>query len=361
MVETPERIPARFKESPEDFVVDEVPAYEPSGSGEHVFVRFRKRLLTTEQAVARLARALGADDRAAGYAGMKDRVAVTTQTASFHLPIGVDAEQRLGGFRDDGVEVIWIRRSSGKLKPGHLLGNRFAVTLRGLSEAAQDEVRRGLEQARDRGVPNAFGPQRFGRDGDNPARALAWVAGDDKPPRNRRELRFVLSALQSYLFNEVLALRVQDGTWSAVLPGDVAKKHDTGGVFSVPLDGPELAGAEARAAAGSISATGPMFGAAMRWPEGAPRALEAGVLERAGLAPDRLRMLGEGTRRALRVFMSDLAVEPVPDGLRVSFFLPKGVYATTVLGAVCRLQEARPGRPPEEPEEKAEPDDRTQR
>jgi tRNA pseudouridine13 synthase len=203
------------------------------------------------------------------------------------------------------------------------------------------------------GVPNAFGPQRFGRDGDNPERALAWLAGKERGPRSPREQKLLFSALQSLLFNRVLERRTAAGTWATVLPGDVAKKHDTGGLFTVPLEGPELEDARARAEAGSLSATGPMFGAKMRWPEGEPAAIEREVL--AGAWPEpldlgRMRHLGEGTRRALRLFVSEMAVEvgeAREEGRKrvvtARFVLPKGGYATTVLGNACRIIDASRG------------------
>jgi tRNA pseudouridine13 synthase len=147
------------------------------------------------------------------------------------------------------------------------------------------------------------------------------------------------------LFNQVLELRERDGSWADVLPGDVAKKHDTGGLFDVPLEGADLDDARSRAAAGLVSATGPMFGAKMRWPQGAPLALERQILEATIGPPERLeavRSAGEGTRRTLRMMVGDVTTEAVEGGagLVVSFVLPKGGYATTVLARACRLLDA---------------------
>ncbi len=343
---------ARFKDNPEDFVVEEIPAYPPSGAGEHVLIVFRKRLMTTEDAIRTLARALGADPRAAGYAGQKDKYAVTTQGATFQVPIKVDAEPLLAKLEAPGLEVLSITRHNGKLKPGHLRGNRFEIVLRGLAPADAAGVADRIRSTA-AGLPNAFGPQRFGRDGDNPARALAWLSGAERPPRDRREQRMLFSALQSLLFNDLLAARVADGTWDAVVPGDLAKKHDTGGLFIVPAEGPELDDAKARAASRTISATGPIFGASMRWPEAEARSKEEAVLSSRGLSADTFRphgQLGEGTRRVLRVLPENVDVRDVPEGLQVTFVLPKGAYATTLLASACRLVEAR-----YTPEGRAEP------
>jgi tRNA pseudouridine13 synthase len=253
-----------------------------------------------------------------------------------------------------------VTRHDNKLKPGHLLGNRFQIILRDIDPTASATARERLLEAGRTGVPNAFGPQRFGRDGQNPARALAWVAGHERGPRDRREQRLLFSALQSLWFNEVLAARERDGTWADVLPGDLAKRHDSGGLFLVPLEGPAMQDARARAAAGAISATGPMFGCKMRWPEGAPGQLERETLARAIGDPHRLDAFahaGEGTRRALRLMVVDLqvrvgrdsafagpSVEPVlPDdttAIAVTFVLPKGGYATTLLARAFRLLDA---------------------
>ena len=353
--ELPEAV---IRRSPEDFIVEELPAYPASGKGEHLFITFRKRGLTTPDAVRALARALEVDPRGAGWAGMKDRHAVTTQTVSFALPMARDAGAAAAKIAVPGLEVLAAQRHDNKLKPGHLIGNRFTLVLRGIDPARLAAARAILEEAGRIGVPNAFGPQRFGRDGDNPARALAWLAGKERGPRDKRDQRMLFSALQSLLFNEVLARRVAAGTWSTVLAGDVAKKHDSGGLFDVPLEGPELDDARARAEACAITATGPMYGAKMRWPAGEPLAMERAVLDASAIDDALLearKSLGEGTRRALRLEVGEMSVteesagevgtNPTSDAptgvtIAVRFVLPKGGYATTVLGRAFRLRDA---------------------
>jgi tRNA pseudouridine13 synthase len=370
---------ATIRRAPEDFVVEELPAYAPSGRGEHLFITFRKRGLTTSEAVRRIAEALSVDARAAGFAGMKDRNAVTTQTASFALPIARgSAEAAVASVSIPGVEILAAARHDNKLKPGHLEGNRFTIVLRDLTASAAEGVIRALERAGREGVPNAFGPQRFGRDGNNPERTIAWLAGRERGPRDRREQRLLFSSLQALLFNRVLERRIEAGTWALVLPGDIAKKHDTGGLFAVPLDGPELDDAHARALAGAVSATGPMFGAKMRWPDGEPAALEREVLAASSLGePGRLEALhklGEGTRRSLRLEVSELSatLEPATSmnlaaapgelrGVVVRFVLPKGGYATTVLARACWLVDATASRPHARPEPRSESGPRAER
>jgi tRNA pseudouridine13 synthase len=295
--------------------------------------------------VRELARAFGADQRSVGYAGMKDRHAITTQTISLQVPIAVDFEPILAKLSLNNVEILGAQRHDNKLKPGHLDGNRFQIRLRCASVDDALSIRAKLEDAAKQGAPNFFGPQRFGRDGTNPTRALAWMAGQERGPRDRHEQRLLFSALQSMLFNQVLEMRMADGTWTTVLPGDLAKKHDSGGLFLVPNEGPDLDDARARAASLTISATGPMYGAKMRWPEGSVRDIEMEVLTK--VVPDLKRLddfraHGEGTRRSLRMEVTEFkGSDPDASGmLMISFVLPKGGYATTVLATACRLVDA---------------------
>lgn len=346
-VRTPTSMPrttATLRQSPEDFVVEELPAYAPTGEGPHLFVQFRKIGWTTDAAVRALAAALGVDARGAGHAGMKDRHAITTQWASFPFAAGRSPEEALALTLPEGLQVLRAERHGNKLKPGHLDGNRFDLVLRGVDPGAVDGLVADLTALGRRGVPNRFGVQRFGRGGDNAERALSWVTGRTRPPRDRRDQRFAFSSLQSKLFNEVLDRRVNEGTWDTVLEGDLAKKHDTGGMFVVP-GGAELEDAVGRAAAAALSATGPLFGARMRWPEGYPAEIERAVLGTSGLTAEHLeacRHLGEGTRRPFRLPVAEMRAERLvdPQGashVRVAFVLPKGGFATTVLAEVCEV------------------------
>ena len=222
----------QIKTVPEDFVVEEIPAYEPSGEGNHVFLQLRKRDLPTDLAVRSVAKALGVDPRNAGVAGMKDKRAVTTQWISLEPPRGVTVEDflsRVATLALPGIEILAASRHGNKLKTGHLHGNRFRIVVRDVPDpkAFTDKA----EKIAVTGVPNAFGEQRFGKDADNAKRALAIVAGEEKPPRDTRLLRLLYSSLQSDVFNSVLEERVRRGTWATALRGDVLKKTDTGGLF----------------------------------------------------------------------------------------------------------------------------------
>jgi tRNA pseudouridine13 synthase len=335
---------AAIRSSPSDFVVEEIPAYEPSGQGEHLFVLIRKTGRTTLECVRALAARLAIDPRDIGYAGMKDKHAVTTQTLSLPLSPTTPIETVLeaGG---DGLEVLEARRHPHKLRTGHLIANRFRVVLRKLQPGAMTQVCQQLSAAQRDGFPNAFGPQRFGRNGGNPDKALAWLRGQCPPPAPPRLRRLLFSSVQSMLFDELLRRRVNDGTWNTVCEGDLAKKHDTGGIFVCR----EPQADALRAARGELSATGPIFGARMRWPEGRVADLERGVLRELlgdSALLDRHAKYGEGSRRPLRLMPSEVQVSALDgsdDALVAQFVLPKGAYATTFLGLACELSdESRP-------------------
>ncbi len=336
---------AVLRTHPTDFEVEEIPAYVPVGEGTHMFLRVRKTGLTTFDCVRLLAQRYGVDPRDVGYAGMKDRHAVTVQWISLPWPMAREDDPGDPGIA--GVEILEAKRHGNKLRTGHLEGNRFRIVLRSIRPLdAVAQIEQGLRELASKGVPNAFGPQRFGRDGSNPERALGWLRGEHRGPGAPREKRLLISSLQSLLFDDVLERRVADGTWDIVLAGDLVRRADSGGLFlseDPSVDVP-------RARAGEISATGPMFGARMRWPEGRPEQIEREVLgSRLGDASvlERFGKLGEGARRALRVVPGELTVEAIEgeaDAIAVRFMLPKGSYATTLIGQVCEAQDAsRPG------------------
>ncbi len=349
------RATGSIKNSADDFIVDEVPLYEPSGVGSHLYVRFRKRGLTTDFVVRGFAQALGVSARDIGVAGLKDKIAVTTQTISIPVPPrepAGDFEQRVRSVAIDGVDILDARLHANKLKTGHLTGNRFDLVIRDIAPTDIARVVARFEEIARDGVPNAFGEQRFGMRGDNADVALKWLRDGGPGPRDARQRRFLWSALQSAIFNDVLDRRVADGTWHRAIAGDLLVKHDSGAVF---LCADESVDSE-RAARGEVSATGPMAGVDMRKPEGAPHAIEEAV-EQKYLGPTfdwaATRTLGAGARRPLRLWVKEVEASANtysgPEGgdspiigasMRVKFMLPKGGYATTVLSSVLRIVEA---------------------
>ena len=320
-----------MKERREDFVVDEIPAYTPSGSGEHLFVRFEKVGLDTEQTVRDIAAAMDVDARAAGWAGLKDRHAVTTQWASFHRG---DPARALA-LDLPGVRVLEARMHENKLRTGHLSGNRFTIRLRGADPTRLDDAQRVLGDLARSGVPAFFGEQRFGRDGATLARARAWIVGGGRAPRAPFERKLLVSALQSSIFNAMCAERMRTIGLAGIIDGDLVRKEETGGLF-VATDLDEV---RARAERFEVTATGPMFGAEMRWPERASREMEEAALAAAGLDQEKLasfKRAGEGTRRPMRFSVRDPEVTADDDGIVLSFALPAGAYATIVLRELTR-------------------------
>ncbi|HNS96717.1 MAG TPA: tRNA pseudouridine(13) synthase TruD [Polyangiaceae bacterium] len=331
---------ATIRSTPSDFIVEELALYEPSGSGGHVFLRLRKTGWSTAACARRIAQHLGIANDAIGHAGLKDRHAVTEQTLSFPWPESA-ALPSMSELASEGIEALQLTRHPHKLRVGHLAGNRFTLVLRNIV-GEQAALQQALETLKTQGVPNAFGPQRFGRDGNNPEQTLQWLRGQSRGPKDKRIRRLLLSSVQSLLFDRLLEKRVQQGTWNTVVAGDLVKTTAHGGLFLT--EDPETDAR--RALVGEVSATGPIFGPRMRWPQGEPAQWEKEVLESSLGGEKALEALGKagaGSRRALRVLPSDLDYRFFEDEgnscLWLTMVLPKGAYATTVLGSVFVLED----------------------
>ncbi len=313
----------RIREQPEDFRVDEVTLYPASGQGEHTYVRVEKRLRTTEEVAHILAGAAGLRARDVGFAGRKDRRAVTRQW--FSVP-GLDPQQALA-LDYEGIEVQEALRHAHKLRPGQLAGNRFRIVVRGVDPGMAKAAEVMLAKVSETGLANRFGKQRFGRDGRNAERGIALMRGEEHW-QDRRTARLMVSALQSAIFNRVLDER----PWPVdrVRKGDVAVIHASGGEFLVAHAERE----NARAEAFEISPSGPLFGPRMRRPAGEVAELEASVLAGFGIEQDEIgqppfRMRGE--RRPLRVRVRHASCQAAEDHIVLSFELPPGTYATILL------------------------------
>lgn len=325
----------RIRQRLEDFRVEEIPSYLPSGQGGHLFARVEKRGLTTDEVVRRLARALGLPGAAIGFAGRKDKSGVTVQW--FSIP---EVERdRVLAIEDEGFRVLEASPHRNKLKVGHLKGNRFRIVVRDVVPDALARARAIAARISRDGLPNSFGSQRFGAGGHNVEQALSWITGDGVRPKNKRKARLLVSSLQAELFNRVVAHRLDRGLLTRALAGDVMKRGDSGGMFVVT----DPAGETERVARGEISPTGPIYGARMWWPEGEARDLEEGILAGAGLTRDdldRFKKDGKGTRRPLRVFPGDLELKMDGDALVASFFLESGAYATTLMDEITKARPA---------------------
>jgi len=317
----------RIRVLPEDFRVDEVPAYAPAGEGRHLFVHVEKRLRTTDEVASALARAAGVSVRQVGYAGRKDRAGVTRQWLSVE---GLDADTaRALGI--PGVSVLDAIPHPHKLRTGHLRGNHFTLTVRDVPAELADRAAERLREMAERGMPNRYGAQRYGREERNVRRGQAILAGK-RSPRDRRAARFEISALQAAVYDRVLADRPL--ALHEVEAGDVARVDATGGLFVVE----DVAAESERAARFEISATGPIFGTRVIAPQGAVAEREAEAHAALGLPPpDAIRaprgIRLRGARRPLRVRPLEprIGPGPQPGSLVVACTLPAGSYATVLL------------------------------
>ena len=380
-----------LKETPGDFRVEEIPLYLPAGSGEHLYVTVEKIGMTTGDLVQKLSRALNLPAREIGYAGLKDARAITVQTLS--LP-GVKAEAALA-LQIPGVRVLAAIPHRNKLRLGHLAGNRFVIRLRDVVPDAATHALDILHVLQDLGVPNSFGAQRYGSLGNShrigrailtgdfsegcreligepgvildPAWQAAAVAYNESgaaaalelmPQRCRNErqglrsltqgatpqqallglprplLRLFLSAYQSSLFDRIVSMRL--ASLGTLWAGDLACKHVNGAVFSVADPTIE----QPRADAFEISPTGPLFGRKVPLAAGMAGMLEEALLDKEKLTLEMFHLGNgldmEGERRPLRVPLGEFSVNATAEGLLLSFSLPKGSYATSVLREVMK-------------------------
>ncbi|MGC9333119.1 MAG: tRNA pseudouridine(13) synthase TruD [Anaerolineae bacterium] len=381
-----------IKDRVEDFVVEELPLYDPCGEGLHTFFEIEKRGLSTFHAVRSIARALGVPPKRIGYAGLKDAQAITRQVLSVE---GVPPESVVA-LDLPGIRIARAERHRNKLKIGHLSGNRFTIRIRGVEESALPNCQDILDLLSKRGVPNRYGLQRFGQRGDSAFLGKAVLRGDaqgfieqflGRPHSNESERvqaaralfdarqwesalehfphsmadernalqtlirtrgdyriayrsvpkrlkMFLLSAYQSALFNRVLDARLQ--TLDRVFEGDLAMIHPGRSVFRVEDPAVE----QPRADRFEISPTGPIFGYKMIQPEGQQAQLEESVLAAEDMVPDDFRVgngiKASGERRALRFSIHEPELW-YDEGLVLRFWLPKGSYATSVLAEIMKV------------------------
>jgi tRNA pseudouridine13 synthase len=323
---------ARFRVAPEDFRVDEIASFAPSGEGEHLLLEIEKRGMNTAYATKALAAWAGIAEMGVGYAGMKDRHAVTTQRISLHLPKRVAPD--FATLEVEGLRVLGHAWHSRKLPRGALSGNRFALVLREV-EGERDAVDARLRAIAATGLPNYFGEQRFGHGGGNVAAARRMFAG----ARFKREQRSIyLSAARSELFNAVLAARIRAGDWATGRDGEVWMLDGTQSVFGPEGDD---AAQRVRAAAQDIHATGPLWGRGELRSAGDCRALEEATLAPFADLREGLEAAGlKQERRALRVRVGELDWRWDGDALRLAFTLPPGAYATGVLAELGEVLDA---------------------
>ena len=382
-------IGGKIKTIPEDFYVEEIPLYHPSGKGEHIYLTFRKTGTTTLKVINMVAKELKIHSKKIGYAGLKDAHAVTQQTISIS---DVSLEQ-VSKLNIPGVEIIGVKRHRNKLKLGHLAGNKFIIKIRDVEENSFAQAETILNYLKDYGVPNYFGQQRFGiRDNShllglaiikqNSSEFLAEFLGRPHPDENkqvqesrtmfdagdwvqaletwpamlaaertvlqklvksgdeliavkaldRRLKRLFVSACQSHLFNQLLAQRIDK--FNQIEVGDVAYIHKNGACFvvdSVEKEQPRVDSFE-------ISPAGPLFGIKYLTAQGEVGLREQALLNKVSLVITDFNVSNlnmNGARRTYRMPLTDVNLK-WDEGLVVSFVIPSGGYATTVLGEVMK-------------------------
>ncbi len=309
----------------EDFSVTELPLQLPSGEGEHIWLDIEKNGANTAFVAQQLAEAAGVQERDVGYAGLKDRWAITRQWFSIYLPSGKTGETPdLTQLQHPEFKVLGQSRHVKKLRPGDLQGNRFRIVLRDVTggPGAIEAIEANLKAIAAQGVPNYFGAQRFGFEGGNVEQGRAMLAREIRV-RNPKKKGIYLSAVRSFVFNEVLALRIQQGLWGQTLPGDVMDEAGR--------------------------PTGPLWGRGRVTTTDLAQALENGVAERHATLCDGMEHAGlDQERRALVAHPVDMAwtwqkadhhADHHADQLVLTFSLPAGTYATSVLDEILRTTE----------------------
>jgi tRNA pseudouridine13 synthase len=321
----------RIGPEPEDFVVDEIPLYAASGQGAHLYARIEKRQWTTARLVRALSEVSGVKERDIGYAGLKDRQAVTTQWFSFPDVKEEDAQR---WQLPDGTRVLELSRHNNKLRTGHLAGNRFRIRLVDVDPASHSALEPILQAIKERGLPNYYGRQRFGREGNSLDQALSWLQGKSRV-KDRFLLKLLPSVIQAEGFNRYLLQRSELG-FDKLLNGEVVRLEGSSKMFVVEDSDKELP----RLLARDIHLTGPLFGPKMKAATGPALEFELRCLSGLGLSVEHLERMGErapGARRDLVLYPRHFSFELGADASVVLVFeLPAGAYATQVVGEFTR-------------------------
>jgi tRNA pseudouridine13 synthase len=319
-----------IKASPEHFQVEELLPYSPCGEGEHLFISVRRQGWNTADVGRLLGTRLGLGASDIGWGGRKDKNAVTIQTFSLRLPMDMPLRHIESVLAAMPFDILDMKRHRNKLKTGHVAANRFRIIVTQTNDEAIAGARSIAQKLSRTGLPNFYGAQRFGMGLRNIDQALALV--ERGKARGKKE-GFWVSVLQSALFNLWLKERIEREALDTLLTGDLVKKTDTGGMFVVE----DLPEALQRFKDRKIVYTGPIYGYKMRPPGGRAQTHEQALLQRLDLTAVPFKALrAPGSRRVGIVYVDDLAIHRVAQGLEFTFTLPSGAYATNLLREFTR-------------------------
>ena len=324
----PPQSTALLKQQCADFIVKEDLGYDMSGEGEFVALKVRKTGATTLFVGEKLAKFAGVSERNMGYAGLKDRQAITEQWFCLQMP-GRETPD-FSRFELEGVEILTVTRHNRKIRTGSLRGNYFEILLRGAQPT--DELKTRLDLVQSVGFPNYFTEQRFGRDGYNLTQALRWAQGEIKV-KERKKRSFYLSAARSEIFNLVVAARIEQGVANRILPNDILQLNGSHSWFQVAEDENSTA-LEARLAHNDILLTGPLIGE----PNLAAADIENTIVaQHDAFAPLMKQEKMKAARRPLLMRAQDFHWQFIEEGLKLNFYLPAGSYATALVRELVKL------------------------
>ena len=321
-----------FKAQPADFIVRETLSFEPEGEGTHVYLYIQKTETNTEWLARQLARFVGIEAKEIGYAGLKDRNAITSQWFSVKLE-GID-EPNWDELQLDGVTILkktWHRK---KLRRGAIKSNHFDIVLKDVQSVASDVLKQRIEQIQKEGVPNYFAQQRFGHDYNNLTRGARWFAGDIKI-KKRTDKSMIISASRSMVFNQMVSQRLNQFGWNQLVNGDIMMLNATHSIFPAPEINDEIL---QRFHAIDIHPTAPLWGRGRLSSEQQLLQLEQEVADPLHKWCDGLEKQGlKQERRAIRLFPQSLSYTLEGTELSLSFSLPSGAYATAVLREIIQF------------------------
>lgn len=326
-------IGGKIKSKPENFVVEEIPSFQPLDRGSHLYINITKKGVTSRDLQEKIANILDKRKHDIGLAGLKDKHALATQTFSVNLGLIKDEEihEIINSIESKlSITVNWFKRHPKKLRRGHLKGNKFRIFLTDVEVPLEESIKICMllvNRLKIIGLPNFYGYQRTGRNLENVEKGYKLLIGSNKLENNPWLRRFLISSFQSFLCNEYLISRIKKGVYTKLISGDIVQKHDTGGIFRVK----NLEKEQIRFRNKEISFTVPIYGYNIDKASDTSGLLENEILRKYDLDEKLFKENKlKGTRRIGRIFPK-ISMNIHGEGLKFEFFLPKGSYATILM------------------------------